>query len=135
MVNRMEPEKQPFVGEWLLRTDVHAVTGGNRCEHESLLSGDGQEGAHNGVRGDDVVGVREGEASEQITNSDEGGRHHVSTQSHRYRIVRIVVADRRQHSIRPRARACSGRDADRAGAAGYLREESGCAVHLEDLGL
>jgi|CXWL01.1.fsa_nt_gi hypothetical protein len=36
--------------------------------------------AHNGVRGDDVVEVREQKrVSNGITNSDEGGRHHVST--------------------------------------------------------
>ena len=52
-------EKHPFVGEWQLNSDVYASTGGNRYRQESVVDGDGQKDAHNGVRGDDVFEVRE----------------------------------------------------------------------------
>ena len=52
-------EMQPFVGEWLLRSEMSTLAGGNRCGNESRMDGKGLEDAHNGVRGDDVVVVRE----------------------------------------------------------------------------
>ena len=54
-----QTEKWAYVSECLPRSDVHALVGGNRYGCESRMEGEGLEVAHNGVRGDDVVGVRE----------------------------------------------------------------------------
>jgi hypothetical protein len=51
-------EMQPFVGEWLLRSEMSSSAGGNRCGSQSGRDREGLEDAHNGVRGDDVVVVR-----------------------------------------------------------------------------
>ena len=54
------------------------------------MHGNGLEVAHNGVRGDNVVEVNEKKVCEsQHHQSDEGGRHYVSTQSYRDRSVRV----------------------------------------------
>ena len=50
-------EKQPYVGQWLLRIKMHAVAGRNRCGSQRRVNSEGLEGAHNGVRGDVVVEV------------------------------------------------------------------------------
>ena len=42
-------------GEWLLRSEIYTLVGGNRCERERRMNGEGLEGTHNGVRGDDIV--------------------------------------------------------------------------------
>ena len=57
-----------------------SLAGGNRCETESRVDGEGLEGTHNGVRGDDVVVVKKDKEREQRNHqSDEGGCHHVRT--------------------------------------------------------
>jgi hypothetical protein len=38
---------------------MYGLTGANRCRSEKRMGGKGLEIAHNGVRGDDVVEVRE----------------------------------------------------------------------------
>jgi len=139
-VNRIvgKTEKQPFVIGWMLRRELYMLACGNRCGCECRVDGEWLGVAHNGVRGDDVVVVREARNNE-ITNSDEGGRHHVRTQSYGPVFMGAGVADRRPVGVRPSAGSSSssgsGRDGDGGGAAGYVREESGRAVALEDPGV
>jgi len=51
-------EKQFFIGDNLFRHQKCARAGGNPCGGESRADDEELEIAHNGVRGDDVVGVR-----------------------------------------------------------------------------
>jgi len=52
-------EMHSFVGECLLTSERNMSADGNRCRNENRMDRHGLEGAHNGVRGDDVVVVRE----------------------------------------------------------------------------
>ena len=82
---------------------MYGLADGNRSGSECRVDEEGLEVAHNGVRGDDVVVVREARRDNGITNSDEGGRHHVRTQSYGPRVMGAGVADRRPVGVRPRA--------------------------------
>ena len=129
---------QRFVGEWLLRIEIDTLAGGNRCGRESRRDREGLEDAHNGVRGDDVVVVREqDEKRNRITNQTKedasmSGRSLIGLHCVHGCCSAAPVFGQEPA---PAPASAPAADADGGGAAGCLGEESGGAGALEDLGL
>jgi len=73
-------EQMPSSSDCLLSRDGLILAYGYGREIESRGDWKRRGDAHNGVRGDDVVVVRESRVSgERNHQSDEGGRHYVAT--------------------------------------------------------